>query len=144
VKWLWAVSHSRSEFNYCSVHVNYSQSNVSCPVEMRESKCQSTFLLVNNLKRMNEWMLMEAELLKRHKVCYKGVSEAAQRFETWHGGGGGGGGWGLIFHKNEPNQNFSKCSFRCWLAQAIFTVSSVSVINLWHASVGNFSGGPAG
>ena len=31
-----------------------------------------------------------------------------------------------------PYSNFLKCLLRCSLTQAIFTVSSVSVIDLWH------------
>ena len=62
--------------------------------------------------------------------------EAAERFETW----GGKGGNGLIFHsaiRIDPS-DVPKCPLilRCSLAQAnlfsIFTVSSVSVIDLWH------------
>ena len=35
-----------------------------------------------------------------------------------------------LSHVHTPTQMFSKCSLHCSLAQAIFTVSSVSVINL--------------
>ena len=64
--------------------------------------------------------------------------EAAERFETW--GGKGGGGNRLIFHsaiRIDPS-DVPKCPLilRCSLVQAnlfsIFTVSSVSVIDLWQ------------
>ena len=59
-------------------------------------------------------------------------SEVVERFETWGVGGGGGGGAHLSpSHAHIPTPKFS---LRCSLAQAnlfaIFTVSSVSVIDL--------------
>ena len=43
-----------------------------------------------------------------------------------------GGGLLPLSHMHTPIQIFSKCFLHCSLAQAIFTVSSVSVINLWQ------------
>ena len=42
------------------------------------------------------------------------------------------GGLLPLSHMHTPIQIFSKCFLHCSLAQAIFTVSSVSVINLWQ------------
>ena len=52
-------------------------------------------------------------------------SEAAERFETW-------GGSSFTQPYAYPYPNFPKCSLRCSLAQAIFTVFSVSVIDAMH------------
>ena len=59
-----------------------------------------------------------------HKCIFQGGG-------GWGGGGGGGAARHLpLSHMHTPTQIFSKCSLHCSLAQAIFTVSSVSVINL--------------
>ena len=57
-------------------------------------------------------------------------------------GGGGGGGASSTQPYAYPYSDFSRCSLHCSLAQAIFTVSSVSVINLWQ-KVGSSPGSPA-
>ena len=58
----------------------------------------------------------------------KDEAEAVDCFETSRGGGGGGASSTQPYAY--PYSDFSKCSLHCSLAQAIFTVSSVSVINL--------------
>ena len=56
--------------------------------------------------------------------------------------GGGGGGQLPLSHIHTPTQIFSKCSLHYSLAQAILTVASVSIINLWQ-QVGSCPGSPA-
>lgn len=55
-----------------------------------------------------------------------GEPEVAEHFETWGGGGGSSSTQLHAYHYS----NFLKCPLCCLLTQAIFTMSSVSVINL--------------
>ena len=57
------------------------------------------------------------------------ITKVAVRFETWGGGGGGEGAHLPPDHKQTPPQ-ILKNALCCSLAQAIFTVSSVPVIDL--------------
>ena len=99
---------------------------------------------LRKVKKFKQWVLTSKTLLCTDCTCMITHAFRSDVFAVAARNRGGGAFWNVGWGGGDssstqpyvrPFSNFSKCPLRCSLAQAMFTVSSVSVKDLWQCNM---------